>query len=81
MHADGDGLAAQPAFFDLAGVDGIMERAGDDFWVGGSVVQHLLFDGLCACQQRPIHAGAELQRGGHVRQVVLKVAEALRFKG
>ena len=69
------------AALDFAGMDGIVERAGDDLGVGGSVVQHLFLDGLCACLQRAVDAGAELQRGGHVRQVVFQVVKALHLQG
>ena len=46
---------------------------------GRSVVEHLLFNGLCTLLQRAVHARAELQIGRHVGQVVLQVIKALQF--
>ena len=79
LHADGDVLAAAAGFTHAMRPNGAVQCAGDDLWIGRSVMEHLLLNGLRAFLQRAVHARAELQIGRHVGQVIPKIVKALQF--
>ena len=77
LDADGDILAATAGLAHVMCSDGTVQRAGDDFRVGRSVVQHLFLDGLRAFLQRTVYALPEFQIGRHVGQIIAQVVKAL----
>nr|DAZ60495.1 MAG TPA: hypothetical protein [Caudoviricetes sp.] len=85
VYADGDAPAAVPALAYLAGLDGAVQYAGDDFGVAGSIGLHLLVDGYCSrFQYLFCYSGTCavcVQAVGHARDVSHKAVKAIRIKG